>query len=74
MCGYSYASSNHSGAVNNELLRRHFYQLTEQFMRPLELYFKHLVPSKRSLSAWKKAPSVQPFKEADFLQSLLKQG
>lgn len=28
----------------------------------------------RSLSAWKKAPSVLPFKEADFLQSLLKLG
>eukprot|EP01126_Amoeba_proteus_P052035 TRINITY_DN6256_c1_g1_i1.p1 TRINITY_DN6256_c1_g1~~TRINITY_DN6256_c1_g1_i1.p1 ORF type:complete len:394 (+),score=80.55 TRINITY_DN6256_c1_g1_i1:761-1942(+) len=63
-----------AGALNDELLRRHFTQLTDQFMKPLESYFKHLVPSKRSISAWKKTPSVQAFKEADFLQTILLQG
>lgn len=33
--------------INNEILRRHFLEKTEKFIRPLETYFNlHLMPRK----------------------------
>jgi hypothetical protein len=35
----------HKGYVLNEIIRRHFVQLTEQFLNPLNRYFASLIPS-----------------------------
>jgi hypothetical protein len=69
-------------AANNEVLRKHFLQLTETFMVPLERYFASLMPlvkyvvyeiwltSIREISVFRKPPKLKVFSEQEFLESI----
>jgi len=63
-----------NSAVNNELLRRHFFRMTETFMGPLESYCLTLIPGNKTMSPFAKIPIVRPFMEATFITHLIKLG
>lgn len=56
--------------VQSALLRRHFLELTQTFMIPLERYLASLMPLARNISPYRAAPKVKPFSAEDFLRSL----
>ena len=56
--------------VQSALLRRHFLELTQTFMIPLERYLASLMPLARNISPYRAAPKVKPFLAEDFLRSL----
>ena len=57
-------------AVQSALIRRHFLELTQTFMIPLERYLASLMPLARNISPYRAAPKVKPFNQAEFLTSL----
>ena len=66
-------------AVNNELIRRHFYLLTSTFLQPLgilqarslaEKYWGQLVTSSLEFSPFKPPPKLKNFSEAEFLDQI----
>lgn len=57
-------------AVQSALIRRHFLELTQTFMIPLERYLASLMPLARNISPYRAAPKVKPFCADDFLRSL----
>lgn len=57
-------------AVQSALIRRHFLELTQTFMIPLERYLASLMPLAKNISPYRAAPKVKPFNPDDFLRSL----
>lgn len=57
--------------VQTILLRRHFAELTESFLIPLERYLASLMPLKRAINPYKlEPPQPKEFNEADFMQTI----
>ena len=59
--------------VNNEILRRHFLELTTNFLSPFGPYFKITIPAEGS-SPFKESPSLPSFNAEEFLSGLAKRG
>lgn len=61
--------------VQTLLIQRHFHELTQSFLFPLERYLSLLMPLKREINPLKlDPPQPRPFKEAEFLQTIEKNG
>ncbi|XP_051045575.1 protein DENND6B isoform X2 [Phodopus roborovskii] len=56
--------------AQSALLRRHFLELTQSFIIPLEHYMASLMPLQKSITPWKSPPQICPFRQDDFLRSL----
>ncbi len=56
--------------VQSALIRRHFLELTQTFMIPLERYLASLMPLAKNISPYRATPKVKPFNQEDFLGSL----
>eukprot|EP01135_Chromosphaera_perkinsii_P006970 Nk52_evm8s639 gene=Nk52_evmTU8s639 len=56
----------------NVLIQRHFMELTEGFMIPLERYFSSLMPLAKEIAPWKKPPTIANFNEKRFLVTVEK--
>ncbi len=56
--------------VQSALIRRHFLELTQTFMIPLERYLAGLMPLAKNISPYRAVPKVRPFNADDFLASL----
>ncbi|KAH7731030.1 hypothetical protein AAVH_02079 [Aphelenchoides avenae] len=61
-------------AVQNTILRRHFMELTESFLIPLERYLATLLPLRKQITPFKAVPQSKPFVVEDFLASLRQTG
>lgn len=59
--------------VNNEILRRHFLELTTNFLAPFGPYFRTTTPSEGS-SPFVDPPPLPPFRADEFLSSLSERG
>ncbi|KAH1111471.1 hypothetical protein GLYMA_04G152200v4 [Glycine max] len=59
--------------VNNEILRRHFLELTTNFLAPFSPYFRTSTPLEGS-SPYVDPPSLPPFNADEFLASLSARG
>lgn len=59
--------------VNNEILRRHFLELTTNFLAPFGPYFRTTAPSEGT-SPYADAPALPPFNAEEFLASLSTRG
>ncbi|KAJ7956589.1 Protein DENND6A [Quillaja saponaria] len=59
--------------VNNEILRRHFLELTTNFLAPFGPYFRTITPSEGS-SPYVEPPPLPPFSADEFLASLSARG
>lgn len=59
--------------VNNEILRRHFLELTTNFLSPFGPYFRATTPSEGS-SPFADPPPLRPFKVDEFVTSLSARG
>ncbi|KAK7327630.1 hypothetical protein VNO77_21714 [Canavalia gladiata] len=59
--------------VNNEILRRHFLELTTNFLAPFSPYFRTTTPSEGS-SPYVDPPSLPPFDADEFLANLSARG
>lgn len=61
--------------VQTLLIQRHFHELTQSFLFPLERYLSLLMPLKREINPFKlDPPEPRPFREAEFLQTIEKNG
>lgn len=61
--------------VQTLLIQRHFHELTQSFLFPLERYLSLLMPLKREINPFKlDPPQPRPFREAEFLQSIERNG
>ncbi|XP_073448346.1 protein DENND6A [Aquarana catesbeiana] len=60
--------------AQNAILRRHFLELTQSFIIPLERYVASLMPLLKSISAWKSPPQLKPFSQEEFMKTLEKAG
>ncbi|XP_077450372.1 protein DENND6B [Stigmatopora argus] len=60
--------------VQSAILRRHFLELTQSFIIPLERYMASLMPLQRSVTPWKTPPQIRPFSQDDFVSSLERGG
>jgi len=56
--------------VQSALIRRHFLELTQSFMIPLERYVARLMPLQKSISPYKAVPALSPFRPEEFLSSI----
>nr|SVE72831.1 EOG090X031T [Ceriodaphnia reticulata] len=56
--------------VQSALIRRHFLELTQSFIIPLERYIVRLMPLQKSISPYKAVPGLGPFKAEEFLASV----
>ncbi|KAJ1968749.1 hypothetical protein H4R35_006342, partial [Dimargaris xerosporica] len=63
-----------SSYILNNLLRRHFLDLTERFLVPLNRYFSTLIPKIINLSTAQRRPKLKPFNQDEFLKSLQEHG
>ena len=52
------------------ILRRHFLELTQSFMIPLERYLSSLMPLRKEMSPFKAMPTTRPFSMEDFLATI----
>uniref|UniRef100_A0A7N0TKL6 UDENN domain-containing protein n=1 Tax=Kalanchoe fedtschenkoi TaxID=63787 RepID=A0A7N0TKL6_KALFE len=59
--------------VNNEILRRHFLELTTNFLAPFGPYLKAITPSEGS-SPFVDPPPLPAFKDDEFLKTLSERG
>lgn len=59
--------------VNNEILRRHFLELTTNFLAPFGPYLRAKTPSESS-SPFENPPPLTPFHADEFLRSLASRG
>ncbi|KAH0459804.1 hypothetical protein IEQ34_010467 [Dendrobium chrysotoxum] len=59
--------------VNNEILRRHFLELTTNFLAPFGPYMRATIPSETN-SPFGSPPALPPFKADEFLSSLAARG
>lgn len=60
--------------VSTAILRRHFVELTQSFMIPLERYMASLMPLQKDISAFRAAPTPNHFKQDCFLATLEQSG
>ncbi|KAG8432007.1 hypothetical protein GDO86_020330 [Hymenochirus boettgeri] len=60
--------------AQNAILRRHFLELTQSFIIPLERYVAGLMPLLKSVCAWKSPPQLKPFSLEEFMKTLEKAG
>lgn len=61
--------------VQTLLIQRHFHELTQSFLFPLERYLSLLMPLKREINPFKlDPPQPRPFVEAEFLLTIEKNG
>ncbi|KAM9326138.1 protein DENND6A [Gastrophryne carolinensis] len=60
--------------AQNAILRRHFLELTQSFIIPLERYVASLMPLLKSISAWKSPPQLKAFSQEEFMKTLEKTG
>ncbi|KAJ1963793.1 hypothetical protein IWQ62_003109 [Dispira parvispora] len=60
--------------ILNNLLRRHFLDLTEKFLAPLNRYFSTLIPKVVDMGTVKERPKLKPFNRDDFFKSLAEHG
>ncbi|KAE8612667.1 hypothetical protein XENTR_v10012941 [Xenopus tropicalis] len=60
--------------AQNAILRRHFLELTQSFIIPLERYVAGLMPLLKSVCAWKSPPQLKPFSQEEFMKSLERAG
>ncbi|KAL0093744.1 hypothetical protein F4703DRAFT_1730783 [Phycomyces blakesleeanus] len=61
--------------VLNNMLRRHFVDLTEKFLVPLNRYFSTLIPVARQVFFYlRPAPRLKPFQTDQFMKSLKEHG
>ncbi len=56
--------------VQSALIRRHFLELTQTFMIPLERYLTSLMPLAKNISPYRAVPKVRPFNAEEFLASV----
>ncbi|XP_077862592.1 protein DENND6A-like [Saccoglossus kowalevskii] len=56
--------------VQDAMLKRHFLELTQSFMIPLERYVASLMPLQRNISPWKQPPRLKPFLPEEFIKTL----
>ncbi|KAL2918131.1 hypothetical protein HK105_202058 [Polyrhizophydium stewartii] len=59
-------------AINN-MIRRHFTELTDRFLQPLNRYFESLVvgnPAQMTLSCLRSRPEIKPFRQDTFLRQI----
>ncbi|KAF9970887.1 hypothetical protein BGZ73_006267 [Actinomortierella ambigua] len=70
LCMLAEATANRSSPdyLLDNILRRHFSNLTEKFLVPLNRYFATLVPTDISLSSASQMAMIAPFKQQDFLK------
>ncbi|EPZ33621.1 DUF1630-domain-containing protein [Rozella allomycis CSF55] len=57
----------------NNMIRRHFHELTEKFLAPLNRYFSTLIPQV-TLNSHKNDFTIKSFSNDDFLKSLIEHG
>lgn len=60
--------------VQAALVRRHMFELTHNFMIPLERYMASLMPLQKNISAFRTAPLPNPFNPDDFINMLQQAG
>ncbi|XP_030062561.1 protein DENND6A isoform X1 [Microcaecilia unicolor] len=60
--------------AQNAILRRHFLELTQSFIIPLERYVASLMPLQKSISPWKSPPQLKSFSQDEFMKTLEKTG
>ncbi|XP_061618633.1 protein DENND6B isoform X7 [Phyllopteryx taeniolatus] len=60
--------------VQSAILRRHFLELTQSFIIPLERYMASLMPLQRSVTPWKTPPQIRPFSQDEFMAVLERGG
>ncbi|KAK3558265.1 hypothetical protein QTP86_013931 [Hemibagrus guttatus] len=56
--------------VQSAILRRHFLELTQSFIHPLERYMASLMPLQISMTPWKTPPQIRLFSQDEFLATL----
>ncbi|CAI4227786.1 unnamed protein product [Auanema sp. JU1783] len=56
--------------VQSAILRRHFLELTQSFMIPLERYISTLMPLRKEMSPFRRVPNPRPFRMEDFLTTI----
>ncbi|KAL8583447.1 hypothetical protein ACOMHN_044806 [Nucella lapillus] len=56
--------------AQNAILRRHFLEMTQSFMIPLERYMASLMPLQRNISPHKGPPRLRPFDTEEFLHTV----
>ena len=62
-----------SHAFINNMIRRHFVELSDRFLQPLNRHFDGLMidnPQQMSLSTLKSRPDIKPFKQESFLRQI----
>ncbi|XP_059510523.1 protein DENND6B isoform X3 [Stegostoma tigrinum] len=59
-----------SPEVQSVIVRRHFLELTQSFIIPLERYVASLMPLQRNVTAWKNPPQIHPFIKEEFMKTL----
>lgn len=62
--------TNRPSEVQSAMLRRHFLEITQSFMIPLERYVASLMPLLRNISPYKGTPRTRPFDPDEFIKSL----
>ncbi|CAD5220044.1 unnamed protein product [Bursaphelenchus okinawaensis] len=65
---------NRPDAVQTAILRRHFLELTQSFMIPLERYLSSLMPLRKQINPFKSIPQVKVFEMDEFFANLKKNG
>ncbi|CAD5226957.1 unnamed protein product [Bursaphelenchus xylophilus] len=65
---------NRPDVVQTAILRRHFLELTQSFMIPLERYLSSLMPLKKHINPFKPIPQMKVFELDEFFLSLKKNG
>lgn len=61
-------------ADDSSKLRRHFLELTQSFMIPLERYMASLMPLQKNISPLRAPPVLKPFRPEEFLSTVDSQG
>lgn len=61
-------------ASDSAKLRRHFLELTQSFMIPLERYMASLMPLQKNISPLRAPPVLKPFRPEEFLATVETQG
>ncbi|CAK9290673.1 unnamed protein product [Gordionus sp. m RMFG-2023] len=67
-------NKNRPTEVKNALIRRHFTELTQSFMIPLERYIASLLPLFDDISPFKKWTDIGKFNEENFLKTIKQNG
>uniref|UniRef100_A0A1I7ZM86 UDENN domain-containing protein n=1 Tax=Steinernema glaseri TaxID=37863 RepID=A0A1I7ZM86_9BILA len=68
------SKSSQSPEVLNSILCRHFLEITQSFMIPLERYLSSLMPLKKHISPFKAVPQARSFDHEEFLKTLSDNG